>query len=97
MDYYTKSLNLFVSLKDIVGISVCYTNIGNVYAELGSYYLAIENYKKSLKIDTELGDKNGEAMGLANLTALYINLADSAALTEGQRVKYLKESVFLWS
>lgn len=69
IDYYLKSLKIKEELGDEKGISVCFTNIGNVYYAQGSstsskkftkdkYDKAIEYFLKSLKIYEDLDTLN---------------------------------------
>ena len=50
---------------------LCYTNLGNVYRSVGEYEKAREHLEKSLAIQKEIGDRNGEATSYANLGAVY--------------------------
>ena len=49
-------------------MAACYTNIGLVHYEQGSYDKAIEYIQKSLAINEELGNKRG-------ISICYINFA----------------------
>ncbi|MBI4646189.1 MAG: tetratricopeptide repeat protein [Bacteroidia bacterium] len=67
--------------------------IGIVHASQDNYDKAIEYYLKSLKIDEELQDKNGIVACYINIGSLNTTLADSAALSERQRLNYLNIAV----
>jgi PAS domain S-box-containing protein len=93
LEYHNKSLVIYKKLKNNLGISGCFSNIGLVYASQGLYDNAVSNYKKSLQIFEEIGDKNGVMDCYLNIAEMNLLLADSAALTETQRLKFLNNSV----
>ena len=43
------------------GEATCYGNLGNVFQSVGEYAKAEEYIHKALTINTEIGDRNGEA------------------------------------
>lgn len=98
-EHYQKALAIYVDLNDKHGMSACYNNIGVIYKNLADSAksqrdlevkadVAIENYKKSLRIALDLGDKNGIAMTNANLSSLYLLLGEKTKKTD-----YLKQAV----
>ncbi|MBI4648907.1 MAG: tetratricopeptide repeat protein, partial [Bacteroidia bacterium] len=93
IEYYLKSLKINEELQDKKGMSACYNNIGSVHSDQGSYAQAIEYYLKSLKIKEALQDKNGIATSYVNIAILNYTLADSAALSENQKLNYLKTAL----
>ncbi len=93
LEYHNKSLDIYNKLKYKPGISGCYSNIGLVYSKQGLYDNAVSNYKKSLQIFEDIGDKNGVMDCYLNIADINVMLADSAALTETQRLKFLNNSI----
>ena len=65
--YLTKSLPIFVKLKEKDRIAMIYNNMGNIDKQLKFYPKAIRNYKKAIIINEEL---------LTNSPSAYINLAE---------------------
>jgi serine phosphatase RsbU (regulator of sigma subunit)/Tfp pilus assembly protein PilF len=90
---YNKALKLFEELGDKRGTSESNHNLGEIYLDQGSFDKAAEYYLKALKIYEELGDKKGMALIGVNIAKLNISLADSVAVTESQRLKYLNQAV----
>ena len=93
LEYQSKALSISERIGDKRLISGCYTNIGLIFSKKGDFNNAINNYKKSLKIFEELGNRNGILDCFVNISQLNILLADSAALTENQRINYLNLAV----
>ncbi|NCO55997.1 MAG: tetratricopeptide repeat protein, partial [Bacteroidetes bacterium] len=93
IEYYLKSLKIKEEISDKKGMSLCYNNIGNVHYDQGNYPKAIEYYLRALKIKEEIGDKNGMAAVYGNIASLHIALADSAALSDNQRINYLNKAI----
>ena len=92
-EYFLKSLKIKEELADKKGMSACYNNIGIVHYYQGNYPKAIEYYLRALKIKEEIGDKNGMAAVYGNIASLHIALADSAALSDNQRINYLNKAI----
>ena len=90
---YNKALKLFEELGDKRGISESYHNLGELYLNQGSFNRAAEYYLKALKIYEVIGDKKNLAILGVNIANLNISLADSVAVTESQRLKYLNQAV----
>ncbi len=72
MDYNQQALELAetvdnpsISLKRSINIS--HNCIGNLYQELGQFDKAIQQFKKSLQLETELDNKLGQAINYQNL------------------------------
>jgi serine phosphatase RsbU (regulator of sigma subunit)/Tfp pilus assembly protein PilF len=93
IEFYDKALKLFEELGNKRGISGSTLNLGETYLRQGSFDKADEYYLKSLKIYEELGDKWGIAVAGISIANLNISLADSVAVTESQRLKYLNQAV----
>ena len=72
MDYNQKALELAetvenpsISLKRSINIS--HNCIGNLYQELGQFNKAIDQFKKSLELETQLNNKLGQAINHQNM------------------------------
>ena len=72
MDYNQQALELAetvknpsISLKRSINIS--HNCIGNLYQELGQYDKAIEQFKTSLRLETELNNQLGQAINYQNI------------------------------
>ncbi len=66
-----KALDDVLILKDSALMAACYTNLGVVNKQLNDTLQAIENYKKSLEINTQLKRVRGQAIVSQNLAELY--------------------------
>lgn len=88
INYYKESLIIKRSIGDKKGMSTCFTNMGSVLTDqakvtkdekkkLAILAEAIEYYQKSVRIDSELGDKKGLSLIYGNLSSLYLTLANS--------------------
>jgi serine phosphatase RsbU (regulator of sigma subunit) len=93
IDYFQKALEINKETDNKMGASLCYVNIGNVQKDQGAYDEAIESYMESLVLKEELGDKRGMAMLYHNIADLNIDLADSIAVSERQRLDYLNKAI----
>ena len=93
IENYNKALKIFEELGDKRGLSQSNHNLGETYLNLGSFNKATEYFLKALKIYEEIGDKMGIAIIGVNMANLNISLADSVAVNEGQRLKYLNQAV----
>lgn len=71
---YEKSLNIYQSINDRVGIGITLYRLGNVRYSIGEYEKAIELYQESLAIQRELGDISAEIRLLAKLGDIYLSL-----------------------
>jgi len=82
LEYYFKALKMAEELKYKQLQANTLGNIGNVYVEQGKahpnpsqreglFNRALEYYTKALKMDEELGNKNGIAVNLGNIGSLY--------------------------
>jgi tetratricopeptide (TPR) repeat protein len=59
-------------------------NLGLMFARLGEYRRAIENYEKALEIVRDIGDRRGESAALGNLGLAYKNLGQYRRAIEYQ-------------
>ncbi len=72
LDYNQKALELAETIKNPPdgikrSINVSLNGIGNIYLTLGQYDLAIEQFKKSMKLEQALGNKLGLAINYQNI------------------------------
>jgi tetratricopeptide (TPR) repeat protein len=79
LDYSQKALELAESVKNPSegikrSINVSLNGIGNIYLTLGQYDLAIEQFKKSMKLEEALGNKLGLAINNQNIGECYEKL-----------------------
>ena len=58
------------------GMANSYSNIGNIYKDLGDYPKALDYYSQSLKVAEELGDKKAIAKNLGNSGIVYHSQSD---------------------
>ena len=93
LEHYEKALDIFIELKSKEGISNCYNNIGEIYRAKGIYDRSIEYALKAMELYEEIGSKEGIASSCANIAFLNINLADSTAASETQRINFLYKAV----
>ena len=93
LDNHLTSLKLYTKSDNKRGMSGCFSNIGLIYYHQGFYDKAIDFYKKSLKNFEEIGDIYGVMDSYLNISSINVTLADSAALTEIQRLKFLNNAV----
>ncbi|MBN1599858.1 MAG: tetratricopeptide repeat protein [Bacteroidales bacterium] len=88
LEYLFRSLQINEEIGDSVNISGTLTNIGNIYADQAAaiftqnkaksdslYQLALNNYKKAIKIQEKIGDKMIMAETLVNIGTIYKELA----------------------
>jgi len=54
LEFYSKSLEIATQLKDSLGISTAYNNVGYLYNRIGQPEKALQNYSKSLEITLKL-------------------------------------------
>jgi tetratricopeptide (TPR) repeat protein len=72
LDYHKEALNIAESSEDLTqelkyNIAVSQNSIGNIYLALKQYNLAFDQFNKSLKIESELGNKLGLAINNQNI------------------------------
>lgn len=72
LDYHTRALDLANSVKTLTpqleaSIAVSQNSIGNIYLALKQYELAINQFKKSLRIEEQLNQKLGLAINYHNI------------------------------
>ena len=93
IEYFLEALTINEEIDNKVGASMCLANIGNAYSDQGSNDKAIDYYLEALKIKEELGERNGMAILYKNIADLNVELADSIASNDEQRLDYLNKSV----
>jgi tetratricopeptide (TPR) repeat protein len=72
LDFYLKSLDVKLKIKDSTGIATSYNNIGSVYYFLKDYNKSLEFYTNSLNIHHRKNNKSGEATSLNNIGGIYL-------------------------
>jgi adenylate cyclase len=73
LDYLQKSLDIFKSIKDEVGVSNMYNNIGVIYLTKGDDPRALEYFIQSLRVAEKINHKVRIATALVNIGAVYNN------------------------
>ncbi len=73
LNYHKKALRIRKENELYYGMSLSYTNIGNLFAHIQEYQKAIEFYKKSINIQEDIQDINGLALNYHNLGSMYNN------------------------
>ncbi len=78
LEYFHNSLNVREKEpeserdpNDKRGIALTYNNLGNVYKVKGEIKKSLFNYKKSLSLSEEIGDRSSIAISLINIGKLY--------------------------
>ena len=89
LDYWTRSLHLFESMKDETGIANLLSNIGAVYNDQGDDVRGLEYGLKSLSISEKLGDKF-RILSALNLVA---NIYNGKIQTKGKALQYLLKAL----
>ena len=77
--YFDKALKAFRKVSDNAGIAVCLLELGRVLELLGKYDEALEAYKESRALYTELNDKSGVARSQAFLGNVAWAIGDYAS------------------
>lgn len=76
IDFYNRSLNIFLQNGDIRRAGDALGNIGTSYLQLAEYRMAIEFYTKQLEIARQIKDLIGEGSALGNTGLAYMNLGE---------------------
>ncbi|MBA3663149.1 MAG: tetratricopeptide repeat protein [Bacteroidetes bacterium] len=105
LEYFLKALKLHEQLGNIFGKAQCYGNLGITYHLHGDsvsehnpdkkqsqpfYDTALDYYLNALKINTEIGSKQGQAFNITSIGGLYISTGNYL-LSE----KFLKQAYAL--
>ncbi len=76
LDYFILADRENAALKNPnIAISV-YTNLANLYCEIGEFEKGLENYQKLLQYSQTIKDPRYEAVALVNLGNVYVDLKD---------------------
>ena len=73
LNYWLRSLDLYKSVNDNIGVGNLLSNIGAVYFNQGDDPKALEYYLESLRVSEETGNKLRIATALTNIGAVYFN------------------------
>ena len=57
MEYTRMSLKIAEASGDLIGVSNCYGNMGDIAYRMGDHEKALEYSRRSLAMDEELGNK----------------------------------------
>ncbi len=80
--------------NDPESLAKVYNALGLVYNNLSDYPKTLEYYSKALKINDEIGNKDGIATNLGNIGIVYRNLSDyHKALEYYKKALYLSEEI----
>ena len=82
LENYDKAIVLYQSSKNRLGEANTLKAIGNVYSSFDQYQCSIDFYQKSLEIQCEIGDRNGEANFTLNLKGFLIEVDRALILIE---------------
>ncbi|MBL0034949.1 MAG: tetratricopeptide repeat protein [Flavobacteriales bacterium] len=94
LDYLQQCLLTARAMPDPKREANTYSNMSNVYKNLGDLPLALEHLQKSLRIDTELGNREGLAGTYNNIGNIHTELGDlPKALEHYQRSAQLAEEL----
>ncbi len=90
--YFRKAIASYKKLNDKKSLSLCYNNLGNLYASYQSFEQAEDNYILSLDLKKETGNLHGQAVTLNNLA--YLNFEQAQAEAEiTEKNKHLEKSI----
>ena len=94
LNYFQQCLLTAQAMKDRKREANTFSNMSNVYKNLGDLPLALEHLQKSLRIDTELGNTEGLAGTYNNIGNIHTELGDlPKALEQYQRSAQLAEDL----
>jgi tetratricopeptide (TPR) repeat protein len=96
LEFYTKSLKTWEEIGEKQGIALAYNNLGSLYDHNGDPSVtsskkasrragserALECYRKSLRLNEEVGDRPGVALALNNIGFHYDRLKDKKKALE---------------
>ena len=75
IDYFSKSLKINISNKNINGAKSLYYNIGLLYSDQEDYQNSLTNFNKGLQLARQLNQKEGTYTGLMNKATALKNLS----------------------
>jgi len=93
LDFFKKSIEIAEKVGMQSNISSLYVNMGIVYGSRNEFEKSEEYFLKALNLNIEIDFKDGIAACYGNLAALSQIMAESVALTEGQKKKYLEKTI----
>jgi signal transduction histidine kinase len=89
-DYFNKTLDIRLELKDTLGIANCYNNLGICYQNRYDYPQALTYYQRALDFYSRLSEKLYMIVALNNIGNVYGNMGNNE-----QRLEYLTKSLAL--
>ena len=78
VNYFTESLEINKSNKNLNGVKSIYYNIGLIYSDIENYQLALSNFEDGLKIARRLNQKESIYSGLINKASSLKNLGQNS-------------------
>jgi len=79
LEFYTKALNISISLIDKFNTASYYSSIGTTYLELNNYKKSLEYYLKSLEISKELDEEEAIASLYRSIGNVYSEITSYEA------------------
>jgi len=76
LDYFNRSLEIFILLKDKKSLSSTYSNMAFVYENLSNYPEALDHFQKSQELRKELHDSVSYANGLRHMAMIYSSMGN---------------------
>jgi tetratricopeptide (TPR) repeat protein len=73
VQYCNESVQLYISIDDIVGQARAYNNLAIAYSDLGDWSQASEAYHNSLEINQQIGNIQEEGFVANNLAQIYLD------------------------
>ncbi len=78
LDHWLRSMDLSLSVNDLVGVAGSLNNIGLLYFEQGDYPKALEYHQRSLLMRQRSGDAKGAAASLNSIAEIHAVKGDHA-------------------
>lgn len=93
IDFIYKSIEISRELNDKEGIAVGYGNVGTIQSHMGAFEAALESHLRSIEIHREINNTDGMAHSYSNVSNVYLQMADSTATSDAQRIRYLNKTI----
>ncbi|MCK5822440.1 MAG: tetratricopeptide repeat protein, partial [Bacteroidales bacterium] len=71
LEYFNKSLDIYLETKNEKGQASLYNNIANIYKATENYNEALDYYNKSIAIKKKFNDSKSIAISLSNIGSIY--------------------------
>jgi len=89
--YYRRSLNINAASGDSAGLAINYSNLSNIFLELGEYNQAIDFFYKGLNLARQQNDSGTIGDIYNNLANLYNTLGETQ-----KSIQYLRQSMAIF-